>query len=160
MSLRQINESTSSMDTHSIAGTYGSTWRELSLLHTYIHEYNWFSLYVWLLCRFSELIMWYWITSCSAPPWQDFFSCSQHSLVACSSLCTIETSCGFIYFGIAFGIVLVQFMFEQPCEWDSMGVALALLKKREKERHNLTANCLIRSLLESLCSSFCNVPDP
>lgn len=42
---------------------------------------------VLLVCVFSRLIIWY----LSSLPRQDRFSCSQHSLIACSSLCRGKT---------------------------------------------------------------------
>ena len=41
---------------------------------------------------FPGLTIWYWITIWCTLPWEDYFFCSQHSLVACSSLCRVEFS--------------------------------------------------------------------
>lgn len=56
---------------------------------------------------FSELTIWYWITSrCVLYGW-DCFSCSHHSIVACNSLCRIEAARAFpIHDGMS--VVAVQ----------------------------------------------------
>lgn len=81
-----------------------------------------------LLCVFSKLVTWYWISIWCALCWERWslpFSHSPHSMVACSS-CAGWRPCDTApvpdHFGTSTDTILTPVAFRQSCRWDFMGV--------------------------------------
>lgn len=111
-------------------------------LYTHLFLNTTFSVYIRLLVWiFSELIVWYWVTSWCVLAWLPIV------------LCVVLKPClSPIHFGMSV-VVLVQLMLRQSNWLDFMCVSSDII-----ERHNLTTNSLIIWPLQSFHPRFHNVP--
>ena len=100
-----------------------------------------------MTCTVLVIYMFWGLTLCCwVTKWWALFQgrlspCSQHFLVAWSSLCRVETSWYFpTHFGISIGVILIQAMW-----WPDMLVRLYRCSLWHEWRHSLTANSLIHN---------------